>query len=289
MKTKVKSFYHHDTSTWTHLAICEDTKVAILIDPVLDYTAHNAMTSTEFSDNILDYIKGHNITLKYIIETHAHADHLTSAAYIQDKSDARIVIGEEITGVQETFKKIFNLGDDFKTNGSQFAILLMDKDVLTFGNCQLQAIHTPGHTDDSMSYIVDDIIFIGDTLFSPDYGSARCDFPGGSAEKLYDSIQKIYSLGAENKLYLCHDYPPAGRQPQAWFYTHEQMQNNIHLQQTVSKSVFVQLRENRDKQLSQPQLIIPSIQVNIDAGRLPEPENNGISYLKVPLNTIGVK
>ena len=247
------------------------------------------MTSTEFSDNILDYIKGHNITLKYIIETHAHADHLTSAAYIQDKSDARIVIGEEITGVQETFKKIFNLGDDFKTNGSQFAILLMDKDVLIFGNCQLQAIHTPGHTDDSMSYIVDDIIFIGDTLFSPDYGSARCDFPGGSAEKLYDSIQKIYSLGAENKLYLCHDYPPAGRQPQAWFYTHEQMQNNIHLQQTVSKSVFVQLRENRDKQLSQPQLIIPSIQVNIDAGRLPEPENNGISYLKVPLNTIGVK
>jgi len=256
---------------------------------VLDYTAQNATISTEFTDIILSYIKSNKVTLKYIIETHAHADHLTSAAYVQDKLNAKIVIGEEIIGVQETFKKIFNLSDDFKTNGSQFTVLLMDNDVLTFGNCQLRAIHTPGHTGDSMSYIIDDIIFIGDTLFSPDYGSARCDFPGGSAGKLYDSVHKIYSLGSENKLYLCHDYPPTGRQPQAWFYAHQQMQNNIHLQQGVSRNVFIQLRDNRDKQLSQPQLIIPSIQVNIAAGRLPEPENNGISYLKVPINIIGSK
>ncbi|MBL4659613.1 MAG: MBL fold metallo-hydrolase [Alcanivoracaceae bacterium] len=289
MKIKVKSFYHHNTYTWSHLAICEETKAAVLIDPVLDYVAHNATTSTAFTDIILDYIKSHKITLKYIMETHAHADHLTSAAYIQDKSKARIVIGAEITGIQETFKKIFNLSDDFKTNGSQFTRLLINNDVLTFGNCQLQAIHTPGHTGDSMSYIIDDIIFIGDTLFSPEYGSARCDFPGGSAGELYDSVHKIYSLGSENKLYLCHDYPPTGRQPQAWFYAHEQMQNNIHLQLAVSKNAFIQLRNNRDKQLSQPQLIIPSIQVNIAAGRLPKPENNGISYLKVPINTIGSK
>jgi glyoxylase-like metal-dependent hydrolase (beta-lactamase superfamily II) len=259
--------------------------VAVIIDPVLDYSANNANTKTTFTDTILDYIERNKIKLKYILETHAHADHLSSAAYIQKKLSAEILIGEGIVNVQETFKHIYNLGTEFKANGKQFNALLADKQVIKFGTCELMAVHTPGHTNDSMSYVVGDCVFIGDTLFAPDYGSARCDFPGGAAETLFDSVHIIYALGADKKLYLCHDYPVNDREPKAWFYSSEQQQQNVHLCINRTKSEFIKLRKSRDEKLKVPELIIPSIQVNISAGHLPEPENNGISYLKTPLNT----
>lgn len=287
MNHKVKSFYHEYTYTWTHLVICNTTNHAVLIDPVLDYNPNNANTSTEFIDGILAYISKKNIHLKYVIETHAHADHLTSAVHVHNKTDADIAIGENILSVQKTFKKIFNFGDEFQADGSQFNQLLKDKDIVVFGECQIHAMHTPGHTDDSMSYMVGDSVFIGDTLFSPDYGSARCDFPGGDAEKLYDSVQNIYALGENKKLFLCHDYPPKTRQPQAWFLSSEQQKSNKHLNTNTSKHEFASMRNNRDATLNQPRLIIPSIQVNISAGHFPEPETNGLIYLKIPIDILG--
>lgn len=286
MNTKVKSFYHQDTYTWTHLVVCRETLQAVIIDPVLDYSANNANTKTTFTDTVLEYIKRNRIELKYILETHAHADHLSSAAYIQEKLKAKILIGEGIVNVQETFKKIYNLGSEFKANGKQFNALLSDKQIIEFGTNTLTAIHTPGHTNDSMSYRVGEHVFIGDTLFAPDYGSARCDFPGGDAATLFDSVHTIYALGTDKKLYLCHDYPVNGRKPIAWFYSSKQQQDNIHLCKNRTKSEFIKLREARDKQLTVPELIIPSIQVNISAGHLPEPDENGIRYLKTPLNVL---
>ncbi len=259
----------------------------MLIDPVLDYNTNNANTSTGFADKILEYIETNNLTLKYILETHAHADHLTSADYVKNKSGAKTAIGCHISSVQSVFKNVFNMGEKFKEDGSQFDTLLRNDDTIHFGDCEILAMHTPGHTEDSMSYIVEDCVFIGDTLFSPDYGSARCDFPGGSAEKLYDSVQKIYNLGPNKKLYLCHDYPPKSRQAKAMFISYDQQQNNIHLNSNMCKQDFVALRDSRDKGLNQPRLIIPAIQVNMAAGNFPRPENNGCVYLKIPLNVIG--
>lgn len=284
---KVKSFYHEPTYTWTHLVICLSTKNAVIIDPVLDYNTNSARTSTTSVDAILAYLTSNNIKLNYVLETHAHADHITAADYIKNKLDIKLAIGEKISGVQKTFKSVFNLGDEFLPDGSQFDRLFKDNDCIGFGECEVVAIHTPGHTDDSMSYCIGDNVFIGDTLFSPDYGSARCDFPGGDAEKLYDSIQKIYQLGEHKKLYLCHDYPPSNRLPQAWFLSKQQQLDNIHINKNVSKKAFVNLRNTRDISLKQPRLIIPSIQVNIAAGRFPKPDCNGITYLKTPINVIG--
>lgn len=286
MPAKVKSFFHHDTNTWSHLVICQKSQQAILIDPVLDYSADNARTSSKSIEVILDYVSVNKIKLETILETHAHADHITASAYIKDKFPVKVFIGKGIVNVQKTFKKIFNFGDEFISNGHQFDDLLNDKQVINFGSCEMLAIHTPGHTNDSMTYVVGDAVFIGDTLFAPDYGSARCDFPGGNAATLYDSIQNIYALGEEKKLYLCHDYPANDREPKAWFYSSDQQQNNIHINVNSTKKDFIQLRESRDKGLRAPQLIIPSIQINIAAGHLPKPENNGLSYLKTPLNTL---
>ena len=287
MNLKVESFYHNPTYTWSHLTICNDTGTAVIIDPVLDYDADSANTSTEFIDNILKYIKTNKLTLKYILETHVHADHLTSSDFIKKELGAQTVIGDHIVSVQSVFKKVFNLDQSFKQDGSQFNRLLKNNDELMFGNCTIKAMHTPGHTEDSMSYIIGDCVFIGDTLFSPEYGTARCDFPGGDAEKLYDSIQKIYGLGKEKKLYLCHDYPPESRPPKAMFFSHEQQLNNKHINHNTSKMDFIKMRTKRDKNLSQPKLIIPSIQINMSAGQLPQPEDNGVIYLKTPLNLLG--
>ena len=287
MNPKVKSFYHQDTYTWTHVISCPQTRNAAIIDPVLDYNPNNANTATTSIDEVLAYIRANKMQLNYVLETHAHADHLSSAHYVADQTHAKIVIGEKITSVQETFKKIFNLAESFKTDGSQFQRLLKGNDVIKLGKCQIQAIQTPGHTNDSMSFICGESVFIGDTLFSPDYGTARCDFPGGDAEKFFDSIQKIYRLGDDKKLYLCHDYPPNNREPKAWFLSKDQQQNNIHLNANTIKSEFVAMRNKRDASLNQPRLIIPSIQVNINAGNFPRPESNGKIYLKIPLNTLG--
>ena len=286
MNHKVKSFYHDNTYTWTHLVICNKTNCAVLIDPVLDYNPNNANTSTEFIDKILFYISSKKLQLKNVMETHAHADHLSSAIYVNTKTGAKITIGSGIVGVQKTFKNIFNFGEDFRVDGSQFHQLVKNDDIINFGECQLKAMHTPGHTDDSMSYIVGNSVFIGDTLFSPDYGSARCDFPGGDAKQLFDSVQKIYALGKDRKLYLCHDYPPDSRQPQAWFSSSDQQDINKHINKNTSIQDFVLMRNARDAKLNHPVLIIPSIQVNIAAGQFPSAESNGQIYLKIPVNLI---
>lgn len=287
MNPQIKSFYHQPTYTWTHIVSCPESKKAILIDPVLDYEANNARISTVFTDSIVSYMQQHNLELQLVLETHAHADHISSASYLQKKLACKIGIGKEITSVQESFKQIFNLAEDFKTDGSQFNVLVSDGDEICFGSCRLQAFRTPGHTNDSMSYQVGNCVFIGDTLFSPDYGTARCDFPGGDASKLFDSIQRLYQFNDETRLYLCHDYPPKSRKPVAWYLVHQQKTNNVHIKSFTTKHDFVALRTARDAKLMQPKLIIPSIQLNIAAGCLPEKEKNGVAYLKIPLNVLG--
>lgn len=286
MSAKVKSFFHQDTNTWSHLVICQKSQKAILIDPVLDYSANNARTASTSVDVILNYVSTQKIKLEHILETHAHADHITASAYIKDKLPVKILIGKGIINVQKTFNKIFNYSEKFISNGHQFDDLLEDAQIIPFGSCEVLTMHTPGHTNDSMTYIVGDAVFIGDTLFAPDYGSARCDFPGGDAATLYDSVKSIYALGEDKKLYLCHDYPVNDRKPKSWFYASDQKLNNIHINAKSTKKAFIELRESRDRSLSAPELIIPSIQINIRAGHMPKPEHNGISYLKSPLNTL---
>ena len=284
MKSSVKSYYHKPTFAWTHLLSCQKTAKAALIDPVLDYMSSGAKWSSEFIDQILQDIDQMGLDLELILETHAHADHVSSADYIRRKTNSKIVIGEGIQSVQNTFKSVFNFDTSFACDGSQFDVLLKDKDVIVLGELEIVAMHTPGHTCDSMTYIVENKAFIGDTMFSPDYGTARCDFPGGDAETLYDSVQKILSLGDSMTLYLCHDYPGDNRTECSNFLVMEQKQNNIHINDTIERDDFVSMRQQRDQGLSPPALIIPSIQLNINAGALPEPEPNGTSYLKFPLN-----
>jgi glyoxylase-like metal-dependent hydrolase (beta-lactamase superfamily II) len=286
MKTKVKSYYHKCSHTWTHLVICLETNSAVLIDPVLDYSSCSSTTSSEFIDNIIHDISEYKLKLHYVLETHIHADHLTAAAYIKIKLGTKTLIGKDVVKVQKTFKKVFNLHESFIPDGLQFNKLLSDKEKIKFGNCELIALSTPGHTIDSMSYIVGNNVFIGDTLFAPDYGSARCDFPGGDASTLFNSVQSIYALGKDKKLYLCHDYPAENREATAWYLSSEQQNNNKHLNSKMSKKEFVSLREARDKQLQMPGLLLPSVQVNITAGAMPVPEGNGISYLKIPINNL---
>jgi glyoxylase-like metal-dependent hydrolase (beta-lactamase superfamily II) len=285
MQPTIKSFYHHPTYTWTHVVSDPETGKAAIIDPVLDYDGASAHTSTESVDEVLNYVKDNNLDIEYVLETHAHADHITAAKHIQETLKTPVIIGDGIKKVQKTFKPIYNLGAEFTTDGSQFDRLMHEGDVIKVGNLELKALHTPGHTNDSMSYVVGDNVFIGDTLFAPDYGTARCDFPGGDAGKLYDSIQKLYALGDDVVMHLCHDYPPEHREPQSAFTVAEQKKHNVHVHEGVTREEFIALRTARDKTLAAPRLIIPSIQVNIKAGNFPEPEGNGMVYLKTPLNT----
>jgi len=285
MPANIKSFYHHPTYTWTHVLSDPATGKAAIIDPVLDYDGASAHTGTESVDEVLQYVKDNNLDVEYVLETHAHADHLTAAKHIQETLKTPVIIGDGIKKVQKTFKPIYNLGAGFSTDGSQFDRLMTEGEVIKVGDLELKALHTPGHTNDSMSYLVDKDVFIGDTLFAPDYGTARCDFPGGDAGKLYDSIQKLYALGDDVVMHLCHDYPPEHREPQSAFTVAEQKKHNVHVHEGVTREEFIALRTARDKTLAAPRLIIPSIQVNIRAGAFPEPEGNGMVYLKTPLNT----
>ena len=285
MRPNIKSFYHQPTYTWTHVISDPDTGKAAIIDPVLDYDAASARTSTESVDAVLAYVRDNGLDVEYVLETHAHADHITAAKHIQDTLKTPVIIGDGIKKVQKTFKPIYNLGAEFDTEGKQFDRLMHEGEVIQIGSLRLKALHTPGHTNDSMSYVVGDHVFIGDTLFSPDYGTARCDFPGGDAGTLYDSIQKLYALGDDVVMHLGHDYPPAHREPQSAFTVAEQKKNNVHVHEGVSRDEFIAMRTARDKTLSAPKLIIPSIQVNIRAGHFPDPEGNGMVYLKTPLNT----
>lgn len=286
MSHTIQSYIHEDTSTFTHLLVDDGSLSCAIVDPVLDYDPKSGKTDTGFIDRILDDIASRALNLKLVLETHAHADHLTSAAYIREKTGASIVIGQEIKGIQKTFASIFNETEDFRADGSQFDILLGDGAELLLGDTRIKSIATPGHTPACASYVINESdVFVGDTLFMPDVGTARCDFPGGDAGTLYDSIGKLLALGDDVVLHMCHDYPPESRtELRSAVTVGEQRRDNIHVGDKHSRDDFIAMRTKRDSGLAMPRLIFPSLQVNIRAGDFPAPENNGVSYLKVPLN-----
>ena len=282
----VEMFFHKPTFTLSYVVKDPLSNRAVIIDPALDYDAAAARTSTRHADRILQYVVDNNLKVEWILETHAHADHISAAPYLREKTSAKIAIGEGIREVQKTFKKVFNM-DDLATDGSQFDRLLLDNEKLAIGTMEATIIHTPGHTNDSVSYLIGDAVFIGDTLFAPDFGSARTDFPGGDAQCLYRSIHRLFELPDSTRVFLCHDYMPAGRELEFVHLLAEQKQKNIHINDIVTEQEFVSRREARDEKLGMPGLIIPSIQINIRAGQLPPEEDNGVAYLKVPLNQLG--
>ncbi len=284
-RPEVESFYHRDTGSWTH--VVHDGAVAAIVDPVLDYAAASACTSTASADAVLAFVRGRSLRVAWILETHAHADHLSAAGYLRDATGAPVAIGRGITTVQAHFKQVFGLGAAFVADGSQFDRLLDDGDELAIGTLALRALATPGHTCDSLTYLIGDAAFIGDTLFAPDLGTARCDFPGGDAVRLYASIQRILALPVATRLFLCHDYPPPARPPLRETTIARHVGENVHVGGGVDATGFIATRRARDATLPVPRLLLPALQVNIRAGRLPPPDADGVSYLRLPLNRIG--
>lgn len=282
---EITSFFDPDTFTVTHIVSDRTIKCAAIIDSVLDYDPKSGRTSYDSADKVIKHVQQKGLTVAWLLETHAHADHLSAAPYLKEKLGGKIAIGRHICDVQGVFKKVFNL-KDLNTQGTEFDQLFDDGETFKLGSLDVRVMHTPGHTPACLTYIVGKHAFIGDTLFMPDYGSARCDFPGGDSATLYQSIKKVLSLAADTQLHLCHDYPPKEREP-AWVSTiAEQRANNIHVHDGVTEAEFVKMRTARDKTLSMPVLILPAIQVNIRAGRLPAPEDNGVVYLKIPVNAL---
>ncbi|MDQ5952678.1 MAG: hypothetical protein QG626_807 [Patescibacteria group bacterium] len=279
----VHSFFDKATFTVTHIVADPQSKEAVIIDSVMDYNPASGKLSHESADNVLTTVSKEGYKIKYILETHAHADHITAAQYLKKQLNAPVCIGENITTVQKVFKEVFN-EKNLSTNGDQFDILWKDGDLFTLGQLQGEVIFTPGHTPADVTYRIGDTLFVGDTIFMPDFGTARCDFPGGNAETLHTSIKKLLELPEDTKVFMCHDYLPEKRTEYAWETTIKQeKEENIHLVNTHTQNEFIQMRNKRDAQLDMPRLIIPSIQINIRAGNLPE-EENGISYLKTPIN-----
>ena len=285
-KPNVSAFFDEATFTVTYVVSDPDTRHAAIIDPVLDFDAASGRTSTHSADEVIAHVKDNELSIDWIIETHVHADHLSGAPYIKDKLGGTTAIGAGVSAVQETFKSVFNL-KDLDADGSQFDHLFADGENFKVGNLDAQAMATPGHTPACVTYVIGDTAYVGDTLFMPDFGSARTDFPGGSATQLYDSIRKILALPDETRLFMCHDYKAPGRDEFAWETTvAEQRASNIHISDDVSRDDFVAMREGRDAQLGMPKLILPSLQVNLRAGQLPDPEDNNIRYLKIPLDAV---
>ena len=288
---QVHSFLHSDTETYTHILADIQQNLCAVIDPVLDFDAKSGRTATTGIDEVIEFVQDQGWELVYIIETHAHADHLSAAIHLKETLGGQLVMGCHITEVQKIFKQIYNFDTSFRTDASQFDILTDEGDTLALGSITITAMHVPGHTPADMAYIATDdekaVVFVGDTLFAPDVGTARCDFPGGDAKTLYQSIQKLLSLDEDTVMYLCHDYPSEGRKHCPTATVAAQKQNNIHVKESINEAEFVQMRERRDATLEMPRLIIPSVQVNIDAGHFPEPEANGTRYLKVPINVFG--
>ncbi len=284
---RVSHFFHEGSSTFTYLVEDRSAGRCAIIDPVLDYDPKNGRSSHIAADWVIDHVRSQGLEVDWILETHAHADHLSAAHYLKSELGGKTGIGTQITQVQKIFREIFNLEPTFKTDGSQFDRLFKDGETFTVGNLRVRTLHTPGHTPACLTYLVEDVAFVGDTLFMPDYGTARADFPGGDAATLYRSIQKLLALPTETRLYLCHDYPPEGRAKIACTTTvAEQKKSNVHVHDGVSESDFVALREARDATLAAPLLLLPSIQVNIRAGQFPPVEANGVSYLKIPIDRI---
>ena len=282
----IKDFFDPETWTYTYVVYEGDASPCVILDSVLNYDPKSGRTSTKSADQVIAFIRDHQLQTAWILETHAHADHLTAAPYLQTHLGGKLVIGDHITSVQAVFKGVFNLDDRFQADGAQFDHLLKEGELLAFGNLSLKALFVPGHTPACMAYEIGDALFVGDTLFMPDVGSARCDFPGGDAKTLYRSIQKILSYPGHTKLYMCHDYPPTDRPPACMTTVAEEKLSNIHVHDGITESQFVEMRTARDKTLEMPVLILPSIQVNIRAGHFPEPDANGIAYLKIPLNAL---
>jgi glyoxylase-like metal-dependent hydrolase (beta-lactamase superfamily II) len=282
----IKDFFDPETWTYTYVIYEREGAPCAIIDSVLNYDPKSGRTSTKSADEVIAFVKAHQLQVDWILETHAHADHLTAAPYLQSHLGGKLVIGDHITNVQAVFKGVFNLDDRFKADGAQFDYLLKEGESLAFGNLSLKALFVPGHTPACMAYEIGDAIFVGDTLFMPDVGTARCDFPGGDAKMLYRSIQQILAYPGQTKLYMCHDYPPNNRPATGVSTVADEKANNIHVHDGVTEAQFVQMRTTRDQTLEMPTLILPSIQVNIRAGHFPEADSNGVSYLKIPLNML---
>jgi glyoxylase-like metal-dependent hydrolase (beta-lactamase superfamily II) len=284
---KIQDFFDPRTSNLTYVVSDDATRKAVVFDSVLDFDARSGRTWEESIEHIDRYLTENQLELVYILDTHAHADHLSGAQALKARHGAKIGIGANVTRVQETFKHVFDMGEDFPTDGSQFDLLLQDGDVLPLGQLKIKAIHTPGHTPACMSYLVDDALFAGDALLMPDAGTGRCDFPNGSPADLYDSVrEKLYALADETRVFVGHDYQPEGRELRFETTIGKSKTYNIALREETGKEEFVKFRKERDDTLAVPVLIFPSVQVNICAGRLPQPHSNGIAYLKIPLNVL---
>lgn len=283
----IKALFHEPTWTVSYVVSDPESRAAAVIDSVLDFDAASGRTSTESADNIVGFVRDHGLSVEWLLETHAHADHLSAAPHLQEKLGGKLAIGREILRVQEVFGKLFNAGSAFARDGSQFDHLFADGEHFTIGGLEAVALHLPGHTPADLAYVIGDAVFTGDTLFMPDYGTARADFPGGDARQLYRSIRRLLSLPPETRLFMCHDYKVPSRDHYHWETTvAEERAHNVHVHEGVSEDEFVAMREARDRTLSMPRLLLPSIQVNMRAGHLPEPEDNGIRYLKLPLNVV---
>jgi glyoxylase-like metal-dependent hydrolase (beta-lactamase superfamily II) len=286
MSVCIKSFFDPATWTFTYVVYDHEGGHAAIIDPVLDYDPKAARTSTTSADEVAAYVQEKRLQVEWILETHAHADHLSAAPYLQAQLGGKTAIGDHITGVQKVFKDIFNLEPAFACDGSQFDHLFADGEAIGVGDMQGHTMLVPGHTPACVAYRFGDAVFVGDTMFMPDVGSARCDFPGGNARQLYASIQKILSLPPTTRLFMCHDYPPAGRDVAFESTVAAQRAKNIHTHEGISEDQFVQMRTTRDATLDMPVLILPAVQINIRAGQFPPTENNGVAYLKIPLNAL---
>jgi len=283
---EVQHFYHEPSGTFSYVVSDPATSVAVIIDSVLGFSAVSGQTDAGPAETIIAYVEKRGLSIEWILETHAHADHLSAAQMLKERLGGKIAIGEGIRKVQSHFGPVFNLGPAFATDGTQFDHLFVDKDEFAIGELSCRVIHTPGHTNDSVTYVIGNAAFVGDTVFMTDYGTARCDFPGGDAGLLYDSIQTLFGLPEDTMIHLCHDYPPDDRPLQFATPLADQKSTNIHVGGGVQREDYVAMRESRDATLALPALILPSIQVNIQAGELPAAEDNDISYIKIPLDIL---
>ncbi|HXS73112.1 MAG TPA: MBL fold metallo-hydrolase [Rhodanobacteraceae bacterium] len=288
MPPHVAPFFHPPTSTWSYIVRDPRGDAAAVIDPVLDFDIASGRVSAESAVKLLEHLREHALEPKWILETHAHADHLSAAAWLKRHTGAQVAIGANVVEVQRTFKPLLGLGEEFVADGSQFDVLLADGDALPLGELEIQAIATPGHTPDGLSYHIDDAVFVGDTLFAPALGSARCDFPGGDAATLFRSVQRLYALPDETRVFFCHDYPKQGEPPRAQSTIGEQQRDNTHVTRDATEAQFVAMRHARDATLAVPKLLWPALQVNIRAGSLPPADASGRRYLKLPLDAAGL-
>jgi glyoxylase-like metal-dependent hydrolase (beta-lactamase superfamily II) len=287
MPALIEAFLDPASSTYSYVVYEADGGQCAIVDPVLDYDGAAGRTATTQADKIIAFVRARRLQVQWLLETHAHADHLSAAPYLRGELGGKIAIGESISKVQDVFKALFNLEPAFRVDGSQFDQLFAPNESFMIGNLKATALHVPGHTPADMAYLIDgDVILVGDTMFMPDVGSARCDFPGGNANQMFASIQKLLAFPASVRLYVCHDYPPEGRAPECMTTVGEQRKHNIHVRDGIDENAFVEMRTRRDAGLGMPTLLLPAIQVNVRAGNLPPAEDNGVTYLKIPINQL---